>query len=189
MESVRAEQITDMLIAWSDGDRAAADSVLPIVYDELHRIAHRYMSKEHPGHTLQTSGLVNEAYLKLVDQKRVHWQNRLHFFGLAAQMMRRILVDHARKLKYAKHGGGALQVSLDEAAGVSNERTAEVIALDDALSSLARLDPQQSRVVELRFFGGLTIPETAAALEISVDMVKREWSTAKAWLYREMDNT
>lgn len=189
MESDRAEQITDMLIAWSDGNRDAADSVLPIVYDELHRIAHRYMSRENPGHTLQTSGLINEAYLKLVDQKRVRWQNRAHFFGLAAQLMRRILVDHARKLKYAKHGGGALQVSLDEAAVASNERPADVVALDEALSALETLDPRQSRVVELRFFGGLTIPETAAALEISVDMVKREWSTAKAWLYREMDNT
>lgn len=175
-----------MLIAWGEGDRAAADSVLSFVYDELHRIAHRYMSREHAGHTLQTSALVNEAYLKLVDQKRVQWHSRAHFFGLAAKMMRRILVDHARKLKCAKHGGDTLLVSLDEAVAASNERTAEVIALDEALSTLEALDPQQCRVVELRFFGGLTIRETAEALGVTVDMVKREWSTAKAWLYREM---
>ena len=151
-------------------------------------MAHRYMNRERPGHTLQTSALVNEAYLRLVDQRSVEWHNRAHFFAIAAQMMRRILVDHARSHKYAKRGAGAVHLSLEHAAMISNEPTAEVVALDEALKQLESIDPQQARVVEVRFFGGLTIKETAEALGISVDMVKREWSTAKAWLHREMSS-
>ena len=178
--------ITQMLLDWSGGDRDALERMMPIVYGELHRLAHRYMNRERPGHTLQTSALVNEAYLRLVDQRSVEWHSRAHFFAIAAQMMRRILVDHARRHRYAKRGAGAVHVSIDQAELISNEPTAEVAALDEALTLLESIDPQQARVVELRFFGGLTIKETAEAMAISVDMVKREWSTAKAWLYREM---
>jgi RNA polymerase sigma factor (TIGR02999 family) len=186
MDERAQSQITQMLQDWSDGNRAALDRLTPLVYAELHRLAHRHMNRERAGHTLQTSALVNEAFLRLVDQKNVRWNNRAHFFGIAAQMMRRILVDHARSHLYAKRGAGAVHVSLDHAALASNETSAEVTALDEALSKLESLDPQQGRVVELRFFGGLTIKETAEAMGISVDMVKCEWSTAKAWLYREM---
>ena len=188
MNDVPPLQITQLLVEWGKGDRAALDRIMPLVHNELHRIAHRYMNRERPGHTLQTSAVVNEAYLRLIDQQSVKWQNRAHFFGIAAQMMRRILVDYARKHNYAKRGGGALHVSLNEAAARSNKRTADVIALDEALTALEAIDVQQSRVVELRFFGGLTIKETAEVLGISVDMVKREWNTAKGWLYREMSN-
>lgn len=181
-------QITQLLLDWSEGDHAALEQVTPLVYGELHRLAHHYMNRERAGHTLQTSALVNEAFLRLVDQRNVKWNNRAHFFAIAAQMMRRILVDYARSHLYAKRGAGAIHVSLDQAALVSNEPTAEVTALDEALTKLESLDPQQARVVELRFFGGLTIQETAEAMGISVDMVKREWSTAKAWLYREMSS-
>src|SRR5688572_5147259 len=180
--------ITQMLLDWSGGDKAALERMMPIVYGELHRLAHRYMNRENRGHTLQTSALVNEAYLRLVDQRNVEWHNRAHFFAIAAQMMRRILVDYARSHLYAKRGAGAVHVSLTHAGLVSNEATAEVNALDEALTRLQSIDPQQARVVELRFFGGLTIKETAEAMAISVDMVKREWSTAKAWLYREMNS-
>lgn len=178
--------ITQMLLDWSGGDRDALERMMPVVYGELHRLAHRYMNREHAGHTLQTSALVNEAYLRLVDQRSVKWHNRTHFFAIASQMMRRILVDYARLNIYAKRGAGAVHVSLDHAELVSDEPAAEVVALDEALTRLASIDPQQGRVVELRFFGGLTIKETAEALNISVDMVKREWSTAKAWLSREI---
>ena len=159
---------------------------MPLVYDELHRLAHRYMDRERPGHTLQTSALVNEAFVRLVDQKDVHWQNRAHFFGIAAQMMRRILVDHARSRQYAKRGGDARHVSLDEVTIVSAERAADVVALDDALTSLAAIDPRKSRIVELRFFGGLSIEETAEVLAVSPGTVMRDWTLAKAWLRREM---
>ncbi len=182
-------EVTQLLIDWSGGDQAAFDKLVPLVYEELRRLAHHYMSREHAGHTLQTTALVNEAYLRLVDQKRVRWQNRAHFFGIAAQMMRRILVDYARKRRYAKRGGELLKVSLAEAGGLSDERAADVAALDEALKSLAEIDPQQSRVVELRFFGGLTIEETAEVLGLSRDMVNREWATAKAWLYQEMSKS
>jgi RNA polymerase sigma factor (TIGR02999 family) len=178
--------ITQMLLDWSGGDREALERMMPIVYGELHRLAHRYMNRERAGHTLQTSALVNEAYLRLIDQRSVKWHNRTHFFAIAAQMMRRILVDHARGRQYAKRGAGAVHVSLDHADLRSNGPAAEVVALDEALTKLESMDPQQARVVELRFFGGLTIKETAEALGLSVDMVKREWSTAKAWLYREI---
>jgi RNA polymerase sigma factor (TIGR02999 family) len=181
--------ITQMLLDWSGGDKDALERMMPVVYGELHRLAHRYMNRENRGHTLQTSALVNEAYLRLVDQRSVEWHNRAHFFAIAAQMMRRILVDYARNRLYAKRGAGAVHVSLEHAALKSNEPTAEVTALDEALTKLESIDPQQARVVELRFFGGLTIKETAEAMSISVDMVKREWSTAKAWLYREMKSS
>lgn len=182
----RRPDITQLLVDWSEGNLAALEQVTPLVYGELHRLAHHHMNRERVGHTLQTSALVNEAFLRLVDQRNVKWNNRAHFFAIAAQMMRRILVDHARSHLYAKRGAGAVHVSLDQAHAVSNEPAAEVTALDEALAKLEAIDPQQGRVVELRFFGGLTIKETAEVMKISVDMVKREWSTAKAWLYREM---
>jgi RNA polymerase sigma-70 factor (ECF subfamily) len=190
MNNAISRQITGLLVEWSNGNKMALDEMLPLIENELRRLAHRYMSRERPGHTLQTTALVNEAYLRLIDQNNVRWQNRAHFFAIAAQMMRRILVDYARRKMYAKRGGAAaIHVSLDQAALVSNEPSAEVTALDEALTRLESLDARQARIVELRFFGGLTIKETAEAMEISVDMVKREWSTAKAWLYREMKGT
>lgn len=179
--------VTTLLIDWSQGDRSALDRLMPLVYDELHHLASRYMSHEHPGHTLQSTALVHEAYLKLIDQQRVQWRNRAQFYGVAAQMIRRILVDHARTAKAQKRGGEARKLSLDETAGVPERRDLDLIALDDAMGALARLDPQQSRVIELRFFGGLTVEETAEALDISPATVKRDWVTAKAWLFRELN--
>ena len=161
---------------------------MPLVYAELRRLAHHYMRREHLGHTLQTTALVNEVYFRLVDQKHMHWQNRAHFFAISAQLMRRILVDHARSHQYVKRGGGAHKVSLDEGAVVAQEQAADLIALDDALLSLAVIDERKSRIVELRFFGGLSVEETAAALKISTRTVMREWSMAKAWLYRTINN-
>ena len=178
--------VTRLFEAIDRGDAQAADQLLPLVYEELRRLAHRYMGRERKGHTLQTSGLVNEAYLRLVDQSRVHWQNRAHFFGIAAQMMRRILVDYARSRGYAKRGGDLRPVSLDEAAIVSEDRAANVVALDDALTSLAAVDPRKSQIVELRFFSGLSIEETAEVLAVSPGTVMRDWTLAKAWLRREM---
>ncbi len=186
MEESGQSQITELLLEWSEGDHSALERMTPLVYAELHRLAHRHMNRERPGHTLQTSALVNEAFLRLVDQRNVKWNNRAHFFGIAAQMMRRILVDYARSHLYAKRGGGAVHVSLEHAQLETNQPTADVTALDEALSKLESIDPQQARVVELKFFAGLTIQETAEVMKISVDMVKREWSTARAWLYREM---
>ena len=180
------QQMTQLLIAWSNGDQAARDELMPLVYEELHRLAHRYMNRERPGHTLQTSALVNEAFIKLIDQKNVHWQNRAHFFGLAAQMMRRILVDYARSRQYAKRGGSAQQVSFDEALFVSDERAHEVVALDDALKDLAQFDQRKSQIVELRFFGGLSIEETAELLKVSPGTVMRDWTLAKAWLRKQI---
>ena len=178
--------VTQLLVAWGDGDEAARDELMPLVYEELRRLAHRYMGRERIGHTLQTSGLVNEAYLRLIDQSQVHWQNRAHFFGIAAQMMRRILVDYARSRGSAKRGGDARQVSLDEVATVSEARAADVVALDDALKGLAEIDERKSQIVELRFFGGLSIEETAKVLDVSPGTVMRDWTLAKAWLRREM---
>jgi RNA polymerase sigma factor (TIGR02999 family) len=180
-----SNQVTQLLIDWSKGDQAALDKLTPFVYDELHRIARHYMRRERPGHTLQTSALVNEAYLRLVDQS-VPWQNRAHFLGIAARLMRQILVDHARAHKYAKRGGGAQKVSLDQAADLAQARASDLVALDDALNSLAAMDPHQSRIVELRFFGGLTIEETAEVVGLSHATIEREWSAARAWLRREM---
>jgi len=179
-------EVTQLLQAWSDGDQESLDKLVPLVYEELHRLARHYMRDERPGHTLQTTGLVNEAYMRLVDWKNVRWQNRAHFFGVAAQMMRRILVDFARARKYAKRGGEARQVSLAEAAVVSAERGEDLIALDDALENLTAIDARKGRIVELRFFGGLTVEETAEVLKISPRTVMREWSLAQAWLYREL---
>jgi len=179
-------EVTQLLIEWSNGDKAALDRLMPLIHEELRRLAHHYMSRERAGHTLQTTALVNEAYLRLVNRKDVQWQNRTHFFAIAATLMRTILVDHARSHAYAKRGGGARKTELDEAMIVSQERAADVLALNDVLTELASFDPQQSRVVELRFFGGLTIEETAEVLHLSPATIKREWSTAKAWLYREL---
>ncbi|MEP6569533.1 MAG: sigma-70 family RNA polymerase sigma factor [Acidobacteriota bacterium] len=178
--------VTQLLVAWGNGDETARDELMPLVYQELHGLAHQYMKRERSGNTLQTSALVNEAFVKLVDQKDVHWQNRAHFFGIAAQLMRRILVDHARSRQYLKRGGGAPHVSLEEVAIVSQERSAEVVALDDALTSLAAVDARKSQIVELRFFGGLSIGETAELLGVSAGTVMRDWTLAKAWLRREM---
>jgi RNA polymerase sigma-70 factor (ECF subfamily) len=179
--------VTALLIDWNQGDQSALDRLMPVVYDELRRLAARCMAREGPGHTLQSTAVVNEAYLKLIDQQRVHWQNRAQFFAVAAQMIRRILVDHARVANAAKRGGFARKLSLDEGIGVPETRDLDLIALDDALASLAQFDPQQSRVIELRFFAGLTIEETAEALGISPATVKRDWVTAKAWLFNELN--
>ena len=184
-----SHEVTQLLIEWSNGDKAALDKLMPLIYDELRRLAHHYMSRERPGHTLQTTALVDEAYVRLVNRQRVHWQNRAHFFAIAAHLMRTILVDHARSHAYAKRGGGARKVPLDEAMVISQERAAEVVALDDALEQLTRIDPRQSRIVEMRFFAGLTIEETAEVLSLSPATIKREWSTAKAWLYHELSKS
>jgi len=188
MTQPSTHQVTQLLIEWSNGDKAALNKLMPLIHEELRRLAHHYMSRERPGHTLQTTALVDEAYVRLVNRKDVHWQNRAHFFAIAAQLMRSILVDHARSHAYAKRGGGARKIELEEAMVVSEERAADVVALDDALTVLATFDPQQSRIVELRFFGGLTIEETAEALSLSPATIKREWISAKAWLYHELAN-
>ena len=181
------DEVTQLLLDWSNGSEAALERLTPLVYEELHRLAHRHMRRERSGHTLQTSALVNEAYVRLIDQRSVHWQSRAQFFAIASRLMRRILVDHARGHNRAKRGGGALQVSLDEAAVVSQERAAELIALDDALSGLAAIDQRKTQVVELRFFGGMSVEETAEVLKVSVVTVMRDWSTAKAWLKRAIE--
>lgn len=178
--------ITVLLAASSVGDRRAMDQLMPLVYDELRRLAQSYLRKERPGHTLQGTALVHEAYLRLIDQKQVKWQNRAHFFAMASQMIRRILVDHARGHRAAKRGDGAHKLSLDEAMGISGKTDLDLLALDDALNDLARLDPAQSRIVELRFFGGLSIEETAEVAGLSTATVNREWSAARAWLFRQM---
>jgi RNA polymerase sigma factor (TIGR02999 family) len=186
MATPSSQEITQMLLAWSDGDQAALDKLTPLVYGELRRLAKGYMFGERPGHTLQTTALINEAYLRLIDWKSVRWQNRAHFFGVAAQLMRRILVDFARARHYAKRGGAAQQVSLDKAINIHEDRSAEFIALDEALKSLAEIDPRKSQVVELRFFGGLSAEETAEVLKVSQRTVEREWNSARVWLYREL---
>ena len=186
MTTPSSQEITQLLLAWSDGDQAALEKLTPLVYAELHRLARGYMFGERPGHTLQTTALINEVYLRLIDWKNVRWQGRAHFFGVAAQVMRRILVDFARARHYAKRGGAAQQVSLDEAVTIHEDRSAELIALDEALKSLAEIDPRKSQVVELRFFGGLSAKETAEALKVSLRTVEREWNSARAWLYREL---
>lgn len=177
-------EVTRLLLNWSQGDRASLDKLVPLVHDELRRLARHFMRQERAGHTLQTIALVNEAYIRLIDQRSVRWQNRAHFFAIAAQLMRRILVDHARSRRYAKRGGDARQVSFDEAAIVSPERSTELVAIDDALTGLAAHDPRKSQIVELRFFGGLNIEETAEVMGISPTTVQREWRSAKAWLYQ-----
>jgi RNA polymerase sigma-70 factor (ECF subfamily) len=178
--------VTQLLKAWGGGDDAALDQLTPLVYDELHRMARRCMSRENPGHTLQTSALVNEAYLRLVDIHQMSWQNRAHFFAISARMMRRILTDFARSRHYLKRGGDAKHVSFDEALVVSRQADAQVVAIDEALSEFARVDARKSQVVELRFFGGLSVEETAEVLKISPETVMRDWKFAKAWLVRAL---
>lgn len=180
-------EVTQLLINWSNGDKTALDQLIPLVHAELRRLARHHMGRENPGHTLQTSALLNEAYLRLVDQQGVPWQNRAHFFAVSAQVMRHILIDHARNHTYAKRGAGARKVSFDEAVAMNLQRANELVALDDALNLLATLDMRKSRIIELRFFGGLSIAETAEALKISPITVTREWRSAKAWLRREMN--
>jgi RNA polymerase sigma factor (TIGR02999 family) len=186
--------VTELLAAWAAGDQSALDALLPIVYAELHRQAKRAMRRESSGHTLQTTALVHEAYLRLVDQRRAHWRNRAQFFGVAAQLMRRILVDYARSRQAAKRGGGARQITLTHAGAAgampaeapADDPAVEVLALHEALTRLAEMDPDQGRLVELRYFGGLSIQETAVVLDVSPATVKREWSVARAWLRREL---
>lgn len=189
MDTSSPEQVTELLLAWGQGDESALERLVPLVYGELHRLAHRYLGGERAGHLLQTTALVNEAYLRLVDSSRVQWQNRAHFFAVSAQLMRRVLVDFARQRNYQKRGGDAVQVSLHEELAGSTERGADLVALDDALNAMAKTDERASRVVELRFFGGLSIEETAEVLKISPETVKRDWTWAKAWLLRELKST
>jgi RNA polymerase sigma-70 factor (ECF subfamily) len=186
MDQFTPEQVTQLLVDWGNGDKAALDKLVPLVYDELRRLARYYMRRERAGHTLQTTALVNEAYLRLIDQRNVRWQSRAHFFAIAAQLMRRILIDQARKRLNSKRGGDVRKVSLDQALVVSEARTTDLIALDDALTTLEVMDERKSKVVELRFFGGLNIEETAEVMAISPATVQREWNLAKAWLYREI---
>ena len=181
-------EVTQLLLDWTKGNQAALDKLMPLIYRELRRLAHQYLGRERAGHTLQTTDLVHEAYLRLVDQRRVRWQNRSHFFGVAAQLMRRILVDHARRRRRVKRGGGVPMVSLDEAAVVSRQPDVDLLALDEALNRLAEIDQRKARIVELRFFGGLEVEETAIFLKISEITVMREWKMAKAWLHRELSD-
>jgi RNA polymerase sigma factor (TIGR02999 family) len=173
-------------VAWSEGDEAAFERLMPVVHDELRRLARRYMAGERRGHTLQATALVNEAYLRLIEVKKVRWQNRAHFFAMSARLMRRILVDFARSKGYQKRGGGGQKVTLDDALLVGGEPGRDLVALDDALTAFAEMDPRKSQVVELRFFGGLTVPETAEVLKVSPETVMRDWSLAKVWLMREL---
>jgi RNA polymerase sigma factor (TIGR02999 family) len=177
--------VSTLLRAWGDGDQNALDTLAPIVYDELRRLARYYLHRERPGHSLQATALVNEAYLRLVDYKRMRWENRAHFFAVSAQLMRRILVDHARRHNL-KRGGGVQHVALEDTAVVGGGRAENLVALDDALQTLARMDARKARVVELRFFGGLSVEETAEVLQVSTVTVMRDWSSARAWLYREI---
>jgi RNA polymerase sigma factor (TIGR02999 family) len=184
-EKATAPEVTQLLVAWGKGDQSAFDRLAPLVFDELRRLARRFMGKERMGHTLQATALVNEAYMRLIDVNKVQWQNRAHFFAMSARMMRRILVDSARKRNYQKRGAGAHQVSLDEGMMVL-EPGRDLVALDDALNELAKVDERKSKVVEMRFFGGLSVEETAESLGVSVDTVMRDWKLAKAWLLREL---
>jgi len=179
-----SESITQLLTEWRDGDETALDRLIPLVYEELRRLAHHYLRRERPGYTLQTSALVNEAYLRLVDHKGMRWQNRAHFYAVAAQAMRRILVDHARSRDAAKRGGGANLIGLDEAATAAQMQAANLLALNEALNQLALIDKRKSRIVELRYFGGMSVEETAEVIGVSPVTVMREWSSAKAWLLR-----
>lgn len=180
------QEITQLLLSWSNGDQAALEQLIPLVYPELRRMAQRYMRREKPAHTLQTSALINEAYLRIVDQQEVEWKDRAHFFALSARVMRHILIDHARSHQYSKRRAGALHIPLDEVAAFSQERAAEFVALDDALVGLAAIDERKSRIVELRFFGGLTVDEIAEVMNLSPITIKREWRSAKAWLHLEI---
>lgn len=186
-DQLQATEVTELLAAWSEGDNSALEKLLPLVEDELHRLAHRYMSQERQNHTLQTTALVNEAYLKLVEQ-RVNWRNRAHFFAIAAQIMRRILIDYARQHLGPQRGSGKT-ISLDDVHIINNDRARELVALDEALEQLSRLDPRKARVVELRYFGGLSVEEIAAVIDLSPDTVTRDWRRAKAFLRRELSKT
>ena len=181
------KEITRLLVAWNDGDESALAGLTPLIYEELHRLAHHYMNGERVGHTLQTTALVNEAYVRLIDWKNVRWQNRAHFFAVSAQLMRRILVDFARARDYQKRGGGIRAVELDDAVVVAGDQGTDMVALDEALNSLAEMDARQSKVVELRFFGGLSIEEAAEVLGVSPGTVRRDWRLARAWLRRELE--
>jgi len=190
-DDLAANDLTGLLVDWAHGDKAALEQLTPLVYDEIRRIAHRYVQREREGQTLETTALVNEAYLRLAGSQRVEWQNRAHFFAVTAQVMRHILIDHARRRQYVKHGGEVQRVSFDaatrDAAVMSRPRAAELLALDEALNELAKIDPRKSRVVELRYFGGLSIEETAEVLEISAMTVRRDWRAAKAWLFKAVN--
>ena len=188
MTSSSKDEVTQLLLYWINGDHTALDKLMPLVYEELRRLAHHYMNRERPGHTLQTTAIVHEAYMQLVNQRSVKWQNRAHFFGIASHLMRRVLTGYARSRQCAKRGGETHQVSFDEAFFVSEERSAEIVALDDALNSLAKIDERKSRIVEMRFFGGLSNEETAEVVGVSPGTVMRDWTLAKAWLRCEMDN-
>lgn len=188
MYSASSERVSKLLLNWGQGDQGAREALIPLVYDELRRLARRHLRRERPDHTLQSAALVNEAYLRLIRQGQPQWQNRAQFFGLASQLMRHILVDHARNRAAAKRGAGAPRLSLDPEIALPRGRDVDLVALDDALNQLAALDSQQSRVVELRFFGGLSIQETSVVLGVSAATVKREWATARAWLQREITN-
>ena len=181
-----SENLTALLVAWRKGDDAAFEQLVPLVERELHRIAKGYMARERTGHSLQATALVNEAYLRLIDARQIDWQDRAHFLAIAARLMRRILVDYARSRQYQKRGGGALKVTFDEALPVADERGLDLVALHDALVALAVVDHRKSQVVELRYFGGLSVADTAAILDVSVETVMRDWKFAKAWLTREM---
>jgi RNA polymerase sigma-70 factor, ECF subfamily len=178
-------QVSSLLRAWGDGDQGALEKLTPIVYDELRRLARRHMKRERPGHSLQTTALANEAYMRLVDYKRMQWQNRAHFFAVSSQLMRRILVDHARRHNL-KRGGGVQHVSLEQAALLVADEDMDLVALDDAMNALAKIDPRKVQVVEMRFFGGLSVEEIAEVLKVSTVTVKRDWATARTWLYREL---
>lgn len=186
MTKPSAHEVTDLLVKWGRGDQAALDELVPLVHEELRRRAHRYLERERPGHTLQTTALVNEAYLRLVNHSGVRWQDRAHFFAVSARVMRHLLVDYARARGYAKRGGGALRVTLDEAAVVPAEQATELLALDEALKGLAEIYPRRSQVVELRYFGGLNNEEVAAVLKVTTKTVERDWRYARAWLYEEL---
>ncbi|HWS88996.1 MAG TPA: sigma-70 family RNA polymerase sigma factor [Pyrinomonadaceae bacterium] len=185
-ESSTHSDVTRLLAEWGDGDEAALARLMPLVYDELRRLARHYMRRERPGHTIEPTALVNEAYLRLVEQTNIRWQNRAHFFGIAANVMRRVLCDHARARLADKRGGGAVRVSLVEAEARTDEQTTDVLALDEALGELAGVDPRKARVVELRYFGGLSVEETAEVLKVSRSTVLHDWNMAKAWLYQQM---
>ncbi len=186
MTSPSSHEITQLLRAWGKGDQAALEKLTPLVYRELHRLAHRYMARERPGHTLQTTALAHEAYLRLVDFREVDWQNRAHFFALSARTMQRILIDLARARQVEKRGGDGVHLSLEDALGVARQPGVGLVALDDALNTLARLDPRKSQVVELRFFGGLSVEEVAEVVKVSPETVMRDWKMAKVWLAREL---
>ena len=189
MAGPSSQDVTQLLKAWSGGEQEALDQLIPLVYHELHRLAHRYMGRERDAHTLQSTALVHEAYERLVDLKDMTWQNRAHFFAVSAQVMRRILVDYARARRYTKRGGEWRQVPLDEAVALFRDRRTDIVALDDALSTLAGIDPRKSRVVEMRFFGGLSNKEVAELLHVSEETVLRDWRLAKVWLLKELSQT